>query len=155
MRKFIPVGHISLDSENEDPNAADAMRGIYRISSFYISTALQGGGVGRAAMDEIERLATTEPLNAKTLTLGTVANDYEGKRQKWEALKADGMTEPKVCLHFFGCILVVIEGHFADDWISLATRIGMRGEGMKFMGIEIRCGRKRTVRGGCGLRRKF
>jgi hypothetical protein len=97
-RSFIPVGHISLDSEDEDPEAADATRGIYRISKFYVSTALQSAGLGRAAMDEIERLATSEPLNAKTLTLGTVASDYVGKKEKWEALKADGIEEPKVRL---------------------------------------------------------
>jgi hypothetical protein len=96
-RTFIPVGHISLDSENEDPNAADASRGIYRISSFYISTALQSSGLGRAAMDEIERLAVSEPLNAKTLTLGTVANEYEGKKEKWDAFREEGRVEPKVC----------------------------------------------------------
>lgn len=95
-RKFIPVGHISLDSENEDPNAADPSRGIYRISSFYISRALQSAGLGRAAMDEIESLATAEPLNARTLTLGTAANEYVGKKEKWEALTADGQVEPKV-----------------------------------------------------------
>ena len=96
-RTFIPVGHISLDSENEDPNAADASRGIYRISNFYISTVLQSAGLGRAAMDEIERLAVSEPLNAKTLTLGTVANEYEGKKEKWDALREEGKVEPKVC----------------------------------------------------------
>jgi hypothetical protein len=96
-KSFIPVGHISLDSENEDPNAADPTRGIYRISSFYISTALQSAGLGRAAMDEIERMAVSEPLNAKTLTLGTVANEYEGKKEKWEAFRAEGRVEPKVC----------------------------------------------------------
>lgn len=48
-------------------------------------------------MDEIERLAVSEPLNAKTLTLGTVANEYEGKKEKWDALREDGRVEPKVC----------------------------------------------------------
>jgi Acetyltransferase (GNAT) family len=95
-RTFIPVGHISLDSENEDPNAADPSRGIYRISSFYISRALQSLGLGRAAMDEVERMATSEPLNAKTLTLGTVANEYEGKKEMWEAMREEGRDEPKV-----------------------------------------------------------
>jgi hypothetical protein len=99
-RKFIPVGHISLDSENEDPNAADPSRGIYRISSFYISTALQSAGLGGAAMDEIESLATAEPLNARTLTLGTAAKEYVGRKEKWEALKAEGKVEPKVCTAF-------------------------------------------------------
>ena len=47
-------------------------------------------------MDEVERMATSEPLNAKTLTLGTVANEYEGKKEKWEAMREEGRDEPKV-----------------------------------------------------------
>ncbi|KAG0647766.1 hypothetical protein D0Z07_6646 [Hyphodiscus hymeniophilus] len=73
-RVFVPVGHISLDSENEDPEQADAIRGIYRISSFYISTALQSAGIGGATMDAIER--------------------YPGKKERWEAKMADGIVEP-------------------------------------------------------------
>ena len=96
--KFIPVGHISLDSKNEDPDEADPSRGIYRISNLYISTALRSAGLGGAALDAIERLATAEPLNAKTLILGAVANEYEGKKEGWDALRAEGKVEAKVII---------------------------------------------------------
>lgn len=50
-------------------------------------------------MDAIESLATGEPLNARTLTLTTNANEEEGgRREKWEALRRMGVEEPKVCL---------------------------------------------------------
>ena len=96
------MGHISLDSENEDPNAADPSRGIYQISTFYISTALQSAGLGSATMDKIESLATAQPLNAKTLTLGTAAKEYPDKQANWELLKADGKEQPKVCYILIG-----------------------------------------------------
>ena len=47
-------------------------------------------------MDAIEKLATAEPLNAKTLTLGTVANEYPGKKERWETMKAEGKAQPSV-----------------------------------------------------------
>jgi hypothetical protein len=72
LQPFIPVGHISLDAESPNPDQADPSKGLYCISSFYISRAIQGGGIGRAAMDAIESGAANEPLCAKVLSLDTV-----------------------------------------------------------------------------------
>lgn len=41
----------------------------------YVSHALQNGGLGRAAMDAAEDMATRPPLNARTLVLDTVQKD--------------------------------------------------------------------------------
>jgi hypothetical protein len=66
---FIPIGHISLDA-----GGADA----YKIATFYVSTAMQGHGIGRAAMDLVEAMAIREPFCAKTLFLSTACNEsYE------------------------------------------------------------------------------
>ncbi|TAQ84580.1 hypothetical protein B7494_g7097 [Chlorociboria aeruginascens] len=86
--QFIPIGHISLDSWNEDPERADGERGIYRIMNFYVSDALRGSGLGGAAMDKVESIAIGEPLYARRLTLGTVATEYEELRE--ERLLATG-----------------------------------------------------------------
>lgn len=67
---FVPVGHISLDAQGDDVNQAET----YKISSFYVSVALQGGGLGRAAMDAVEHMAISEPLCAKWLMLSTPAD---------------------------------------------------------------------------------
>lgn len=64
---FIPIGHISLDA-----GGADA----YKIASFYVSMALQGHGIGRAAMDLVKAMAVEEPFCAKTLFLCTACNEY-------------------------------------------------------------------------------
>jgi hypothetical protein len=93
-RKFIPVGHISLNSEYEEPGYQDPMPGLYFIATFYISAVLQGTGLGRAAMDAVESMAISEPLCAKTLALSTVAREYDGKDERWKAL---GREPPKVC----------------------------------------------------------
>jgi hypothetical protein len=89
---FIPIGHISLDSENSDPTCSSE----YKISTFYVSSALQGKGIGRAAMDAVERMATAEPLNAKTLWLYTSANDNYSDPEKMEALEKVGIKAPVV-----------------------------------------------------------
>ena len=95
LASFTPVGHISLDSWNEDPSLADGSKGFYRIMRFYVSSALQGSGLGSAAMDTVERMATSEPLYAKQLSLATAANVYPGKEEKRIAMRRE---PEKVCL---------------------------------------------------------
>jgi len=75
-RTFFPVGHISLDSQYDDPELADPNRGVYYVSTLYISNALQGSGLGRAAMDVVEVMATEPPFNGKALALGTLAREH-------------------------------------------------------------------------------
>lgn len=95
---FIPVGHISLDSSYEEPEkvANDNLgEGVYWISTFYISKALQKYGLGRAAMDFVEEMAVNEPLNAKTLGLSTAISEPELNEERWAAMKRE---PPKVSL---------------------------------------------------------
>ena len=89
------MGHISLNKEYETPGYAEPAEGVYWIASFYISAGLQFMGLGRAAMGAVESMAISEPLHAKTLALSTMARDYEGKHERWEAL---GKDPPKVGL---------------------------------------------------------
>jgi len=46
-------------------------------------------------MDAVEKMAISEPLNARVLALSTVANEYAGKKERWEAL---GREPPVVSL---------------------------------------------------------
>ncbi len=84
LAEFIPVGHISLDFYNEDPSLADPSKGIYYISTFYVSRALQGGGLGRAAMDAIEKMAIEPPLSAKVLALDTLSREQALDDDFWK-----------------------------------------------------------------------
>jgi ribosomal protein S18 acetylase RimI-like enzyme len=86
---FIPLGHISLDSDGADHagKLSFDLEDIYRITNFYVSKALRGTGLGRQAMDALEKMAVEEPLFAKTLALNTVANDYEGWEVSYHAVK--------------------------------------------------------------------
>ncbi|KAH6693318.1 hypothetical protein DL95DRAFT_393397 [Leptodontidium sp. 2 PMI_412] len=88
-RSFIPVGHISLDSESSNPDQADASQGMYCITTFYISRAIQSGGLGSAAMDRIESEAVNEPLNAKILSLDTLANSSLENEAIWPKMGMD------------------------------------------------------------------
>ncbi len=82
-QSFIPVGHISLDSESPNQDQADASKGLYCITTFYVSRAIHGCGLGRAAMDAIETEAVSEPLCAKTLSLDTLANESLYDSELW------------------------------------------------------------------------
>ena len=95
QKTFIPVGHIALDTEYEtEKYRGDDREGLYWISTFYISHALQNCGLGRAAMDVVENTATAEPLCAKTLALSTVAaSELHSIRPKWEMM---GIEPPRV-----------------------------------------------------------
>jgi hypothetical protein len=90
---FIPVGHISLDTEYPDSGYEPDTPGVFFIATFYVSRALQSSGIGRAAMDKIEHTATSEPLNANVLALSTVLANQEGREEKLAAL---GRVLPKV-----------------------------------------------------------
>lgn len=95
-RTFIPVGHISLDSENPDAKKIELdipKANAFWIKTFYVTHAFQSQGLGRAAMDEVESMAVREPLNAKTLLLDTVQKDDQ-LREEFAIISYGGV--PKV-----------------------------------------------------------
>lgn len=74
----MPVGHIALDTgypEVDKFNLDIPKEGVIWIKSLYITTPLQYGGLGRAAIDALEAMATSEPLSARTLMLDTMHRD--------------------------------------------------------------------------------
>ncbi|KAJ5551091.1 hypothetical protein N7535_000967 [Penicillium sp. DV-2018c] len=77
---FIPIGHIFLDSKNPDAEHLDLdlpSDNVFWIKTFYVRRTIQGKGIGRAAMDEVEAMAVREPLLAKTLMLDTIHRDHQ------------------------------------------------------------------------------
>ncbi|KAK7923446.1 hypothetical protein PG985_007517 [Apiospora marii] len=86
---FVPVGHISLDGWHHDPSLqTSAADGIFSLTTFYVSGAMQGVGIGGAAVAECERTPdkesyspswttrmAVEDFGAKTMTLDTISNE--------------------------------------------------------------------------------
>jgi GNAT superfamily N-acetyltransferase len=94
QKSFIPVGHICLSRGPADYKTAGLVgneEGLYWISNFYVSRALQGSGLGRAAMDTVENIAISEPLCAKTLAMNAINKDDPEREEKYKAL---GLTIP-------------------------------------------------------------
>ena len=83
------MGHVSTHYETSGFSKNE--EGLYGISNFYVSRALQGSGLGRAAMDTVENLAISEPLCAKTLALNAINKDDPDREEKYKAL---GLTIP-------------------------------------------------------------
>ncbi|KAJ5637027.1 hypothetical protein N7490_006906 [Penicillium lividum] len=80
QKAFVPIGHISLDSKNKDADRIGLdipSEGVFWIKSFFILQTIQGQGIGRAAMDAVEDMATREPLRAQTLMLDTVTSQHQ------------------------------------------------------------------------------
>jgi GNAT superfamily N-acetyltransferase len=142
-KRFIPVGHISLNKEYETPGYAAPAEGFYWIANFYISDALQGMGLGRAAMDAVESMAISEPLCAETLALSTLAREYVRKGERWTAL---GKEPPKVGL-YETTRKRKIGGLTLDRW---RVKIGTRGEDMKCIREMRSSGPRRMRQGRCG-----
>ncbi|KUL82158.1 hypothetical protein ZTR_11082 [Talaromyces verruculosus] len=98
----IPAGHISLDSyaEPSDPELAVEDRSIMTVQTFFILPEYQARGIGRAAMNLIEALATKEPYGSSrchTLTLTMVNSKYvEVDDPEWNGIwKKFGLDIPK------------------------------------------------------------
>jgi GNAT superfamily N-acetyltransferase len=87
QRSFVPVGHICLGRPILKSSGFDeTTKGMYWISNFYVSRALQGSGLGRAAMDTVERLAISEPLCATTLGLNAINKVDPDREEKYRVL---------------------------------------------------------------------
>ncbi|KAL1647472.1 hypothetical protein SLS58_002802 [Diplodia intermedia] len=102
-----PIGHISIDRGNKEAEPLNLDlpdSGVYWIKTFYISNVLQNNGVGRAAMDMIETMATEAPLYARALALDTL---FAGKgpqprkmsNHEWYARR--GYREIKVVQNYY------------------------------------------------------
>ena len=82
QESFQPIGHVALDmrpKENERLGLSPETEGgnIYWIATLYISWALQKGGLGGAAMRELEWLAAREPLKGVTAILDVVPMAFQ------------------------------------------------------------------------------
>ncbi|KAJ5188725.1 hypothetical protein N7491_005045 [Penicillium cf. griseofulvum] len=90
---FIPIGHISLDSKNPDAEHIEfdlPAENIFWIKTFYVKKSIQGQGIGRATMDEVEDMAAREPLLARILMLDTVQKDDQ-KREEFANVTYGGI----------------------------------------------------------------
>lgn len=99
---FIPIGHISLDSKNPDAEHIELnlpAENVFWIKTFYIRRTIQGQGIGRAAMDEVESMAVQEPLLAKILMLDTVQKDDQ-KREDFAKVTYGGIPKVSLILYF-------------------------------------------------------
>lgn len=103
QRTFTPVGHICLGLPSKtylDLGYVPETEGFYWISNFYISRALQGTGLGKAAMDTVENLAISKPLYAKALGMNAI-NKFDPERE--EKYKALDLIIPPVSDFVLGC----------------------------------------------------
>ncbi|KAI1752697.1 hypothetical protein F4782DRAFT_111955 [Xylaria castorea] len=72
---FHPIGHIALDAVTHKPELETSLsNGVLSLMNFYISTALQGLGLGGVALECCEKMAKKE-FGAKAITLDTIANE--------------------------------------------------------------------------------
>ncbi|KJZ73689.1 hypothetical protein HIM_06807 [Hirsutella minnesotensis 3608] len=71
-KPFLPVGHMGLELFPERNTRFDLPANTYWVKSFYVSRALQGLGIGRSAMLQVEGIAARPPFGSSFLALDTV-----------------------------------------------------------------------------------
>jgi GNAT superfamily N-acetyltransferase len=92
---FRPVGHISLDKNNNDAKDLDLAlpgSGVYWIKGLFVPPKLRSQGLGRTAMNQVEAMASGSPLHAKTLVLDTALMEDElrfNEKHGIEKVRAD------------------------------------------------------------------
>ncbi|KFX95135.1 hypothetical protein V490_03999 [Pseudogymnoascus sp. VKM F-3557] len=104
LEPFMPVGHISVDTVASTPEPttllADPANHRYHLSALYISSAIQGGGIGSATMEAAEHMAATV-LGATVITLDTwdrrlITDDSKKEwREKFEYYSPPALGPPK------------------------------------------------------------
>jgi GNAT superfamily N-acetyltransferase len=76
---FFPIGHIAL--HKDDPSIPQGSikqlptTNFLWIKTLYVSRALQGIGIGGLAMEHVEAVAASPPLNARHLLLDTLCEE--------------------------------------------------------------------------------
>jgi ribosomal protein S18 acetylase RimI-like enzyme len=88
--------------------------GVYWINSLYVSTELQGMGIGRIAMDQVEKMAVSEPLYARVLALDAIAKE---ELERPDLIAAYYARTPKVSypIHDKDSKIVVTDYRLIDD----------------------------------------
>lgn len=90
------AGHVSLDCEAEPPDLELANphdKSVLTIARFFILQEHRRGGLGRAVMEILEKLATEEPYgspNCRTIAITTLSRKYtedDRERARYEALE--------------------------------------------------------------------
>ncbi|KAI7765278.1 hypothetical protein LZL87_009807 [Fusarium oxysporum] len=129
--KFLPVGHVALDthiSDYAEKVKLDLPRSdAYWVKSLYVSYRLQGLGVGGAAMNIAERVATEEPLNARHLLLDTVHQEDQANEEFAVAVYGGAFKIPTQACHVEDLEnrLAQYEGrnHDMGDWVPDAVDV--------------------------------
>ncbi|PNS14823.1 UPF0652 protein [Sphaceloma murrayae] len=74
---FHPLGYVALDSKPPTPaDARDLPVSTWWIKSLYVSWALQNNGIGKKAMNALERVAVVAPFNATQLALEAITKEF-------------------------------------------------------------------------------
>lgn len=78
-RPMRPIGHVALDLRPATDQRLDLTSNkeerIVWVAGLYVSHTLQGSGLGREVMRQVERLARQHPLNATCVVLETMPRE--------------------------------------------------------------------------------
>jgi hypothetical protein len=93
----LPIGHVCIEASNDDPLLQTSpANGIYSMSAFYVSRALQGSGLGTLALEAFERLVADQ-FGGRAVTIDTIhSSEMEERGQQRRA----AMKKPEPTVSF-------------------------------------------------------
>ncbi|KAI1268231.1 hypothetical protein F5Y18DRAFT_423589 [Xylariaceae sp. FL1019] len=99
---FIPVGHVALKKEATPDLSGQAEKHLspdakfYWITSLYVTDALQGRGLGRSAMSQLESLVAQSSAEKTLLILDTIPTSFQLSDWSYKYfLEPKGLPMPK------------------------------------------------------------
>jgi hypothetical protein len=107
---FVPIGHVAIRQQpDEDRRLGVDGPGLYWITTLYISWMLQKGGLGRAAVQNLEIIAQAPPYMARTLLVDVIPASWQLSPMMDRLLyEPTGVSRPPV-----SCIPVALETRLA------------------------------------------
>ncbi|RDA95238.1 hypothetical protein CP533_1915 [Ophiocordyceps camponoti-saundersi (nom. inval.)] len=128
-RAFHPVGHVALEALPDRNARFDLPRATYWVKSLYISWPLQFSGLGSAAMNHLEQIASRPPFDSEYIALDTLPADFQRSEQVLSIAFDDrGVSRPP-------------EMRTNEDWF--------RRMGYRVIGRDQRLYRRRDPLSGC------
>ncbi|KAG6010093.1 hypothetical protein E4U21_000126 [Claviceps maximensis] len=95
--EFVPVGHIGMEAFPDRNEALGLPLSTYWVKSLYVSWALQSSGLGRSAMAQLERVASSAPFHCAVMALDTIRGHVQSSEEYLRGLYDDrGLSRPEV-----------------------------------------------------------
>ncbi|PSK33429.1 E3 ubiquitin-protein ligase ubr1 [Elsinoe australis] len=124
LKKFVPVGHIGLEKVTASEVAELGLpQSCLWIKALFVSWALQGRSVSRAAMSQAEQIACCSPFNATITALECITEEFQASEWYLKKQYDDvGIPRPQISnVVLYGKLGYQRYLQRSEEWLDEAT----------------------------------